>query len=253
MRENETGAVVIIYLVLLIAFGTAHPAMAQNETMQYRKMAPVEQYLMDRNTEIDLARSAAPTSISRDAEVQALGRDGFETARKGKNGFVCIVGRSWTSSPDFWNPKVRVPMCFNAPAARSYLVRVIKETAWILAGQTQAQLNAAIPAAIAKKELPPMEPGAMCYMMGKQGYAGDGLGHWPPHLMFFYSKVDPLVWGANLPRSPVVAVVDPDEQLTSFVISVQHWSDGTQYIQAGGHVHGGGPVVKKQHGGKQEQ
>ncbi|MDX6464939.1 MAG: hypothetical protein QOE55_8636 [Acidobacteriaceae bacterium] len=115
-----------------------------------------------------------------------LGRRGFETAVKGKNGFVCIVARSWTSVPDpeFWNPKVRVPMCLNAPAARSYLLHLTKETEWGLAGRTQAQMNESITAAIAKKELPAMESGAMCYMLSKQGYAGDSTPHWPPHLMF---------------------------------------------------------------------
>jgi hypothetical protein len=86
-----------------------------------------------------------------------LGRQGFETAVKGKNGFVCIVGRSWTSAPDadFWNPKVRVPMCVNAAAARSYLLHFSKLTDMGLAGRTPAQMNEAISAAIARKELPP--------------------------------------------------------------------------------------------------
>jgi hypothetical protein len=195
------------------------------------KMAPVDQYLMaDRDAEIALARSAAPESISHDAEVLVLGRQGFETAVKGKNGFVCIVGRSWTSAAeaDFWDPKVRVPMCANAAGAHSYLLRVTKETEWGLAGRTPAQITESITAAIAKKELPPMESGAMCYMLSKEGYGGATLPHWPPHLMFFYSDTDPAIWGANLPGSPVVAVADPVEHLTQFVIPVEHWSDGTE-------------------------
>src|SRR5258708_17454078 len=107
-------------------------------------MAPTEQYLMtDRDAEIALARSAAPESISRDAEILVLGRHGFETAVKGKNGFVCIVERSWTSAPDaeFWNPKVPIPICFNAAAARSSLLRNIKRTDLILAGRTKAHGN----------------------------------------------------------------------------------------------------------------
>ena len=216
--------------------GTACQAIAQDAAAThtaapYSKMAPVDQYLMaDRDAEIALARSAAPESISRDAEVFVLTRHGFETAVKGKNGFVCIVGRGWTSAadPDFWNPKVRVPMCVNAPAARSYLVRVTKETEWGLAGRTQAQITETIPAALASKELPAMEPGAMCYMMGKEGYGGDVAPHWPSHLMFFYSDTDAAIWGANLPGSPVIAVADPTEHLTQFVIPVQKWSDGTE-------------------------
>jgi hypothetical protein len=245
MRKKKVGAVAIKSFALLVVLGTAYLAMSQqampqDATTPYPKMAPVEQYLMaDRSAEIALARSAAPESISRDAEVLVLGRHGFETAVKGKNGFVCIVGRGWSSAPDpdFWNPKVRVPMCVNAAAARSFLLRITRITDLALAGRTPAQVNEAMAAAVANKELPPMEPGAMCYMMGKQGYGGDSAPHWPSHVMFFYSQTDPAIWGANLPGSPVVAVEDPQEQLTQFVIAVQRWSDGTEDHPASPHVH----------------
>ena len=85
-------------------------------------MAPVEQYLMaDAKEEISLARSAAPESVGRDAEILTFTRRGFETAVKGSNGFVCLVARSWSAEyddPDFWNPKTRVPICYDAVAAR---------------------------------------------------------------------------------------------------------------------------------------
>jgi hypothetical protein len=219
-------------IVLVMMLGTACQAMAQDAKTAYPKMAPVDQYLMaDRAAEIALARSAAPESIAHDAEVQVLGRHGFETAVKGTNGFVCFVGRSWTAAADadYWNPKVRVPMCVNAPAARSYLVHVSKATDMGLAGRTLAQMNEAIADAVAKKELPPMEPGAMCYMMSKEGYGGDSSPHWPSHIMFFYTDLELASWGANLPGSPVLGVSDPMEHLTQFVVVVQRWSDGTEY------------------------
>ena len=226
-------------IVLFVVLGWAYEAVAQEAATAYPKMAPIEQYLMaDQNAEIALARTAAPESISRDAEVMVLGRHGFVTAVKGKNGFVCIVGRGWSSAADedFWNPKVRVPLCMNAAAGRTYLLRITKITDLTLAGRTLGQVNEAIAAAIEKKELPPMEPGAMCYMMGKQGYGGDVAPHWPAHLMFFYSDTDPAIWGANLPGSPVVAVADPLEHLTQFVIATHRWSDGTEDVSAP-HVH----------------
>jgi hypothetical protein len=234
--HKKFSAIAIKSFALLLVLGTAYQAVAQAATTPsaptpYAKMAPVDEYLMaDRAAEIALARSAAPDSISHDAEVQVLGRHGFETAVKGTNGFVCIVGRSWTSAADadYWDPKVRVPMCVNAAAARSYLVRLTKETEWGLAGHTQAQMTESITAAMAKKELPAMESGAMCYMQSKQGYGGDTLPHWPSHLMFFYSDTDPAIWGANLPGSPVMGMSDPVEHLTQFVIPVQRWSDGTE-------------------------
>jgi hypothetical protein len=134
---------------------------------------------------------------------------------------------------------VRVPLCVNAAAARSYLLHLSKLTDMGLAGRTPAQMNEALSAAIARKELPPMEPGAMCYMMSKEGYGGDSSPHWPSHLMFFYTDADLASWGANLPGSPVVGVNDPVEHLTQFVVVVQRWSDGTEYHE--------GPVVEHHH------
>ncbi|MDQ2889058.1 MAG: hypothetical protein M3R65_00710 [Gemmatimonadota bacterium] len=231
MRKKQVVAIAVNGLALFAALGTVHRAMAQGVATPYPNMAPIDQYLMpDKAAEIALARSAAPGPVSRDAEVLVLGRHGFETAVKGNNGFVCMVARSWTATidPEFWNPKVRVPMCVNAAAARTYLPRVTKITDLGVAGRTLAQVNEAIAAALASKELSPMEAGAMCYMMSKQGYGGDGVPHWPSHLMFFYSQTDPASWGANLRGSPVLAVADPLEQITSFVITTPKWSDGTE-------------------------
>jgi hypothetical protein len=241
MRKKKVGAIGIKSFAMLAVLGTAYlgaanQVRAQDAKTPYpnvvpTKMAPMDQYLMtDQGAEIALARSAAPESISRDAEVLVLGRHGFETAVKGKNGFVCIVGRSWTSAADadFWDPNVRVPMCVNAAAARSYLLRITKIAELALAGRTLVQVNQAIAAAIAKKKLPPMESGAMCYMMGKQGFGGDSAPHWPAHLMFFYSDTDLASWGANLPGSPVIGISDPVEHLTQFVIPTQKWADGTE-------------------------
>jgi hypothetical protein len=233
MRNKKVGAIAIKSFALLMVLGTAYQAIAQ--AAQIPDMAPIEQYLMmDQGAEIALARSAAPESISRDAEVLVLGRHGFETAVKGKNGFVCIVERSWTSAADadFWSPKVRTPICYNAAAAHSALLRNIRRTELILAGRTQAQVDEAIVAAVAQKELPAMEAGAMCYMMSKQGYGGDSVKHWPPHVMFYFSHADPATWGANLPGSPIMAVSDEHERMTEhmtmFSIIVQRWSDGME-------------------------
>ncbi|HXM68472.1 MAG TPA: hypothetical protein VN911_17205 [Candidatus Acidoferrum sp.] len=238
--HKKISAIAIKGFALLVVLGTVcfytlTQAMAQDATTPYPNMAPIDQYLMaDRGAEIALARSAAPESISRDAEVLVLGRHGFETAVKGKNGFVCIVERSWTSAPDpdFWNPKVRTPICYNPAAAHSLLPRNLKRTDLVLAGRTKAQVDEAIVAAVAKKELPAMEPGAMCYMMSKQGYGGDSVPHWPSHLMFYFSQTDPATWGANLPGSPILAMSDEHEHLTEhltmFSIGVQRWSDGTE-------------------------
>jgi hypothetical protein len=227
-------------LVLLAALTIMHPAMAQQTATTYTKMAPVDQYLMsDTKAEIALARSAAPESISHDAGVLVLTVHRLETAIQSKNGFVCFVGRGWSSAPDadFWNPRVRVPMCLNAAAVRTFLPRIMKMTALALAGNSPARVNEAIIASVASKELPSMEQGAMCYMMSKEGYGGDVIPHWPSHIMFFYSDMKAANWGANLPGSPVLGVDDTSENLTQFVVPVRQWSDGTVAFDSPEHHH----------------
>ena len=231
MQKQKLGAIAMRSIALTFMLATAWHAMAQDAKAPYPNMAPLDQYLMeDRSSEIALARSAAPETISRDAEVLVLGRHGYETAVKGKNGFVCMVERSWTApidDPGFWNPKGRAPLCLNAAAAHSYLPRTIKKTELILAGRTKAQMIETIKEAVANKELPVMEVGAMCYMLSKQGHLSDSVGHWHPHLMFFYSKTDPASWAAGAEGSPIFAFDDKWEDLTVFLVPVGEWSDGT--------------------------
>ncbi|MGB9429674.1 MAG: hypothetical protein WCC11_07345 [Gammaproteobacteria bacterium] len=198
-------------------------------------MAPIEQYLMDRNAEIALARSAAPRSISAGATVMVLGREGYTSAVKGGNGFLCIVERSWgaaTDAPEFWNPKVRGPICFNPPAAKTFVPIYLMKTKWVLAGKSKTEIVQALASAFNNKELPAVEPGAMCYMLSKQQYLGDQGENWHPHLMFFVAGDAGKSWGANLPGSPVIAANDPEERATIFMILVGHWSDGTPAPQA---------------------
>jgi hypothetical protein len=230
MDRNLTWPIALRSFALAVALGAAWQVKAQDAKAPYPSRAPIDQYLMERNAEIALARSAAPESISRDAEVLVLGGHGYETAVKGKNGFVCMVERSWASGiddPGFWNPKLRAPICLNAPAARSYLPLTIKKTELVLAGQSKAQMFDSVKAAFDKKELPTPELGAMCYMMSKEGYLNDQDGHWHPHLMFFVPQTDAEAWGADLPGSPILKLNNAPDRLTIFLVPVRKWSDGT--------------------------
>jgi hypothetical protein len=218
-------------LVPMVVLAAARLVPAQDAKTLYPTMAPVNQYLIaDRNTEIALARSAAPKSISDQAEILVLGEHGYETAVKGTNGFTCMVERPWTAGgndPDFWNPKVRSPFCLNAQAVETYLPLTIMKTNLALAGKSKPQIVAAIQSALEEKKLPPMASGAMCYMMSKQGYLNNADGHWHPHLMFFAPSTKPEAWGANLDNSPIVAVQDTEDRITIFMVPLSRWSDGT--------------------------
>lgn len=228
--DNPLRTVVFSAFGLLFLAGAACPAQTENPKTKYPAMAPLDQYLMDREEEIKLARTAAPESISKDAEIWVLGKRGYETAVGGKNGFVCLIQRSWTApsdDPDFWNAKLRAPICYNAIAVRSYLPLVTKKTQLVLDGRTKAQMLDAIKAAFDKKELPSIESGSMCYMLSKQGYLSDLDGHWHPHLMFFVPPTDPQVWGASLPGSPMLGFRSEEDRMTVFLLPVGKWSDGT--------------------------
>ncbi|HEY3972436.1 MAG TPA: hypothetical protein VGM18_05495 [Candidatus Sulfotelmatobacter sp.] len=229
----QTAALTTFFCILAAAL----PLHAQDAKPQYpTSMAPLDQYLMERNAEIALARSAAPESIAKNAEVLVLGTKGYETAVKGSNGFVCLVHRSWTDKadePEFWNPKRRGPMCLNAAAARSYLPNTIMRTNLALAGNSKAQIFEAIKAAYDKKELPAIESGAMCYMLSRQSHLSDRDGHWHPHLMFFLPPHKAEIWGANLAGSPILADDDVADRMTVFLIPVAAWSDGMSDSGAG--------------------
>jgi hypothetical protein len=228
------GALAIVCVVVGLKLTLTSRNRNEDRSTAYPSMASIEKYLMpDRNAEIALARSAAPEAISSDAKILLLGWRGYETAIEGKNGFVCMVERSWMSpfnSADFWNPKVRVPQCFNPAAARSILPLTFKRTEMVLAGLSKAQMIDSIKAGFDNKELPAPEPGAMCYMMSRAGYLNDSLGHYVPHLMFYFPLTDKSSWGADLRDSPVTLnpqFRDGPEPITEFVIAVGKWSDGT--------------------------
>ena len=100
----------------------------------------------------------------------------------------------------------------------------------ILAGLSKAQIMAGLQQAIARKEVPALEPGAMCYMMSRDANLGDSNGHWHPHLMFYGSRSDGADWGADLSGSPVMLnpqFQNSPESLATYMVVVEQWSDGT--------------------------
>jgi len=226
-------------LVMAMGWGVSNAA-AQAD--KYPRMAAIDQYLMEKDAEIQLARSAAPDSISRDATILVLGRQGYETAVQGKNGFVCMVGRAWGAAFDwdeFWNPKVRAADCMNPQAARSILPIFYLRGRMVMAGRSKAEILSATKAAFENKQLPDIENGAMDYMMSKSAYLTDEGGHNMPHLMFYTRFKNGEDWGSGAAGSPVMAAPywffsskEPSQMkglppILVFLVAVADWSDGT--------------------------
>jgi hypothetical protein len=247
MSARKFAVAASLSFALISAMAMPREVKAQTNQTPYPKMAPLEQYLMDRDAEIALARSAAPDSISKNATVMVLTRRGWETAVKGTNGFVCMVERAWASGISFsatWNPKMRGPDCLNAAAARTMLPIEEKLTQMTLAGVYSVKDRmAGIQAAYAKKQIPPLEPGAMGFMMSKNAYLNNQGGNLS-HVMFFLPTRSSSEWGANLPRVPIFSISywfpEPgqenplDQQLPPlrfYVVAVPRWSDGTSVFE----------------------
>jgi hypothetical protein len=226
---------------LVIAMGCAvSSAAAQTDT--YPRMAAIGQYQMEESAEIQLARSAAPNSISGDATILVLRRQGYETAVQGKNGFVCMVARSWLAAfdwPEFWNPKVRAADCMNPQAARSMVPIVLLRSKMVMAGRSTAEMLLAVKAAFENKQVPKLESGAMEYMMSPSAYLTDEGDHNAPHLMFLSTGIDAEDWGAGAAGSPLMAAPywffssnEPSQMkglppILVFLVGVANWSDGT--------------------------
>jgi hypothetical protein len=230
IRSCLAWAVVPAFALGPVAAAQISPQILARDTVRYQRIAPIDQYLMaDQAAEIALARSAAPDTISRGAEILVLGPHGYRSAVKGTNGFVCIVERSWMSpfdDPMFLNPAQRLPLCLNPPAARTHLPFTIKATTLAFAGLSKAQMFDSITVAYKTHSLPLPEAGSMCYMLSKEQYFGSEHGHADPHLMFWFPQSVAMQWGAR-EDGPVYVHQNSPDPITTFVISVGKWSDGT--------------------------
>jgi hypothetical protein len=233
-RRYRTNAIAACAIAFTWSLGPIRDARAQTDSNpRYPVAAPLEQYRVKTPAEeVALARSAAPPSISAGAEVLVLGDKGYQTAVKGTNGFVCFVERSWAASfddPEFWNPKLRSPNCYNATAVRTELPSYLKRTEWVLSGASRRNMIEWTRAAFANHTFKSPDPGALSYMLSKDGYTSDAsAGPWLPHLMFFVPHGQAAAdWGVVAEGSPIIRYDRTEGESTLFLIPVRRWSDGS--------------------------
>jgi hypothetical protein len=181
-----------------------------------RKYPPIEAYLMPREAEVALARSAAPANISGQATIKVLTRAGYETVHTGANGFVCLVMRGWTA-PTYtpaafrdlvYDPAVRAPICFDPQAARSVLPYYELRAKLGMEGKSPDQIADAVEAALATGALPKREGVTFAYMWSADQHLGPGIGHWHPHMMVFAPYYTNVMLGDNDFAKPLPFVSD---------------------------------------------
>jgi hypothetical protein len=187
-------------LVSLLAGPAAATAWAEGP-----KYPPLGEYMMPRDAEVALARSAAPDNISGRATIKVLTASGYAVAAQGDNGFVCMVLRGWaapTYTPaqflDFvYSARIRAPICFNPAAARTVLPYQELRAKLAMEGKNPAQIADGVQAAYAKGELPRMETVAFAYMWSGDQYLGDGIGAFHPHMMVYTPYYENSMLGSN--------------------------------------------------------
>lgn len=219
-------------LIVLLAYAPAYCQAAP--TNRYPSMAPVSEYLMPPAAEIEMARSAAPASISANAEVLLLTKSGYVVAAKGSNGWVCFVGRMWSAGlddPEFWNPKGRGPACLNPLAVQSVLPFYLARAKWALAGDTREEIAKKSQAGYADHQFTDPTPGSFALMLSKEGYLNDGVaGPWRPHVMPFIALDQLNTWAAGFKGSPILSPATSTfrrYEPVTIVILAPFWSDGS--------------------------
>jgi hypothetical protein len=213
--------------ITVVALLMARPLDAQQKNPD---LAPF--MIADPVAEVALARTAAPRNITDSATVLVLKRTGFVEAHHGSNGFTCAVLRGFdggTTDPNFWNSKIRSPVCLNSAASRTVLPGLMKRAEWIMAGVDTTQINARTKQAYAAHEFALPAAGAMAYMLSHQQNLGGDDPHWMPHLMFYYDRSVPAsAWGAGDGKSPIIdATGAAPSPIMVLLIPVPQWSDGT--------------------------
>jgi hypothetical protein len=180
------------------------------------KYPPLSEYMMPRDAEMALARSAAPAAIADRATIKVLTASGYQAAHDGDNGFVCMVMRGW-SAPTYtpgqfrdlvYDAKVRAPICFDPEASRTVMPYYELRTNLGLQGKGPDEIAEGVQAAYANGTLPRRDRVAFAYMWSADQNLASGIGAWHPHVMTFAPYYDNASLGGNAFGSPLPQVTD---------------------------------------------
>jgi hypothetical protein len=212
--ESETNmrnrTLILLTAVLPSLIG---PSVVWAENSKY---PPLGEYLMPRDAEVALARSAAPLHISERATIKVLTASGYEVVREGDNGFVCMVMRGWTA-PTYtpvalrelvYDAAVRAPICFDPLASRTVMPYYELRSQLGIAGKAPDEIAIDVELAYVEGRLPARVGVAFAYMWSADQHLGAGIGHWHPHMMVFSPFYKNSMLGDNEFGQPLPIVTD---------------------------------------------
>jgi hypothetical protein len=181
---------------------------------------------ISRERQMELAMSAAPAEVSAKATIYVLGRNGYEKAREGSNGFSCLVAREYVTTQE--------PECFDAEGSATLLVMELRREEMRAQGKSEAEIAAdSAEAYRTGKFFAPRKPG-ICYMLSTENWVFDPsqkkVIQFPGHLMFYapYMTAHDLGYESQAALPFLVAPGTPGALMVVVPAA-----------QSGGHDHGG--------------
>ena len=147
--------------VMLTTAGTLSAQSVESGRAGAREVLP-------RTLEMDLARSAAPPTVSQEATVLLWNGNGFDVGHEGSNGVTCYVARSWPDSLE--------PHCFDEEGARTILPIHLRQMELWDQGKSGEEIEAVVAEGLRTGEFRLPSRPVNAYMMpaGQQLIGSDG-------------------------------------------------------------------------------
>ena len=195
--------------VLAISYtSTADAQAAQSTRAGHRVRLPAV-------TQIALARSAAPASVSEHASVLVLTDTGYVRAVAGESSVTCLVEHSWRDSIE--------PHCYDAEGTATSLRAEARRLELREAGKSEDEVARIVSREIAAGTLRLPSRPVLSYMMsaGQVLYNDDGkhMGARPSHLMIYYPNLTNAELGlGSTPQGHVGMVMDSGKPGSNLMI-----------------------------------
>lgn len=169
--------------------------------------------LLPKDREIAIARSAGPASIREKADIYVLKRGGFELAKKGGNGFACLITREDEGSFE--------PQCFDPEGVASLLPVALEKAKLYEQGKSGAEVAAAIGEGYASGKFRAPRRGGVTYMLSTENkvFNGEKIIAYPPHVMVMAPYVTNADIGADF-SDPALPWVLNEGRPDAYVIVV---------------------------------
>jgi hypothetical protein len=183
-RRDGRGAAAFTRIGLCVASLAVLLGLQDTATAQSRQANSGMPPPIDRQREIALALSACPSALASGAAVYVLDKTGYVKVRDSENGFTALIQHS--------TPAMNEPQCLDREGSSTYLQRYLKVAEWRSQRRTPQEIRKLLADALARGELtPPSRPGVI-YMLSSINTVVDakgGVAPFPPHVMFFGTKL----------------------------------------------------------------